>query len=102
MVNKKATAAKPPLLIDTTETEPGIEWLNSLQETEVRDRGLMDVFRRMQAEGVIDAFEKQAAVLIMPVEARRQLNELADTLWTKINIEFYSEPADAFFKALAE
>ena len=48
------------------------------------------------------AIEKQAAVLLMPVAARRQLNELPDEFWTKINIEFYSEPADAFFKALAE
>jgi ATP-dependent Lon protease len=48
------------------------------------------------------AIEKQAAVLLMPVAARRQLNELPDALWTKINIEFYSEPADAFFKALVE
>ena len=48
------------------------------------------------------AIDKQAAVLLMPVAARRQLNELPDELWTKINIEFYSEPADAFFKALAE
>jgi predicted ATP-dependent Lon-type protease len=48
------------------------------------------------------AIEKQAAVLLMPVAARRQLNELPDELWTKINIEFYSEPQDAFFKALAE
>lgn len=48
------------------------------------------------------AIEKQAAVLLMPVAARRQLNEMPDELWTKINIEFYSEPSDAFFKALAE
>lgn len=48
------------------------------------------------------AIEKQATVLLMPVAARRQLNELPDELWTKINIEFYSEPQDAFFKALAE
>lgn len=48
------------------------------------------------------AIEKQASVLLMPVAARRQLNELPDEFWTKINIEFYSEPADAFFKALAE
>ena len=48
------------------------------------------------------AIDKQAAVLLMPVAARRQLNELPDELWTKINIEFYSEPCDAFFKALAE
>jgi ATP-dependent Lon protease len=48
------------------------------------------------------AIEKQATVLLMPVSARRQLNDLPDALWTKINIEYYSEPADAFFKALAE
>jgi ATP-dependent Lon protease len=48
------------------------------------------------------AIEKQAAVLLMPVSARRQLNELPDALWTRINIEFYSETSDAFFKALAE
>jgi ATP-dependent Lon protease len=38
----------------------------------------------------------------MAVAVRRQLNDLPDELWTKINIEFYSEPADAFFKSLAE
>jgi len=48
------------------------------------------------------AIEKQAAVLLMPVSARRQLNDLPDALWTKINLEFYGEPAEAFFKALAE
>ena len=41
-------------------------------------------------------------LLPLPEAARRQLNELPDELWTKFNIEFYSEPADAFFKALAE
>jgi len=48
------------------------------------------------------AVEKQASVLLVPVAARRQLNELPDEIWTKINIEFYSEPADAFFKSLTE
>lgn len=48
------------------------------------------------------AIEKQAAVLLMPAAARRQLNELPDELWTEINIEFYGEPSDAFFKALVE
>ena len=48
------------------------------------------------------AIEKQAASLLLPVSARKQLNELPDDLWTKINIEFYSEPADAFFKALMD
>ena len=48
------------------------------------------------------AIEKQASVLLMPVAARRQLHDLPDEMWTKINIEFYSEPSDAFFKALTE
>ena len=48
------------------------------------------------------AVEKQATTLLMPVSARRQLNDLPDELWTKISIEFYSDPADAFFKAIVE
>lgn len=48
------------------------------------------------------AVEKQAATLLMPVSARRQLNELPDDLWTKINIEFYGEAPDAFFKAVLD
>jgi len=48
------------------------------------------------------AIEKQATTLLMPVAVRRQLNDLPDELWTKISIEFYSDPSDAFFKAIAE
>lgn len=48
------------------------------------------------------AIEKQATTLLMPVSARRQLNDLPDELWTKISIEFYSDPADGFFKAIVE
>ena len=48
------------------------------------------------------AIEKQAQTLLMPVAARRQLNDLPDELWTKISIEFYKDPADAVFKALVE
>jgi ATP-dependent Lon protease len=46
--------------------------------------------------------EKQATTLLMPVSARRQLNDLPDDLWTKINIEFYKDAADAFFKAILD
>lgn len=46
------------------------------------------------------AVEKQAATLLLPVAARRQLNDLPDELWTKISIEFYRDSADAAFKAL--
>jgi ATP-dependent Lon protease len=48
------------------------------------------------------AIEKQAQTLLMPVSARRQLNDLPDELWTQISIEFYKDPADAVFKALLE
>jgi ATP-dependent Lon protease len=48
------------------------------------------------------AVDKQAQTLLMPVAARRQLNELPDDLWTKLNIEFYKDSADAVFKALVE
>jgi ATP-dependent Lon protease len=46
--------------------------------------------------------EKQATTLLMPVSARRQLNDLPDDLWTKINIEFYKDAPDAFFKAILD
>ena len=48
------------------------------------------------------AVDKQAATLLMPVAARRALNDLPDDLWTRINIEFYSDPADGVFKALLD
>ena len=48
------------------------------------------------------AIDKQAQTLLLPVSARRQLNDLPDDLWTKISIEFYKDPADAVFKSLVE
>ena len=48
------------------------------------------------------AVEKQARTLLLPVSARRQLNELTDDLWTKIGIEFYRDANDAVFKALVD
>jgi hypothetical protein len=45
------------------------------------------------------AIERQAHTLLMPVSARRQLNDLPDEL---ISIEFYKDTADAVFKALVE
>jgi ATP-dependent Lon protease len=48
------------------------------------------------------AVDKQAQTLLMPVSARRQLNELPDELWTKLSIEFYKDATDAVFKALTE
>jgi ATP-dependent Lon protease len=48
------------------------------------------------------AAEKKAQTLLMPVAARRQLNDLPDEIWTKINIEFYLDTADAVFKSLVD
>ena len=48
------------------------------------------------------AIDKQAQTLLMPIAARRQLNDLPDELWTRISIEFYKDAADAVFKALVE
>ena len=48
------------------------------------------------------AVDKKASTVLMPVSARRALNELPDEYWTKTNVEFYSEPADGVFKALLE
>ncbi|QCO04919.1 BREX system Lon protease-like protein BrxL (plasmid) [Azospirillum argentinense] len=48
------------------------------------------------------AIDKQAQTLLMPVSARRQLNDLPDELWTRISIEFYKDAADAVFKALVD
>lgn len=48
------------------------------------------------------AVDKQAQTLLMPVAARRQLNDLPDEMWTRISIEFYKDSADAVFKALVE
>lgn len=48
------------------------------------------------------AVEKGASTILTPVAARRQLNELPDDIWTKVNIEFYRDPADAIFKALED
>ena len=48
------------------------------------------------------AIDKKAETLLMPISARRQLNDLPDDLWTRINIEFYKDGPDAVFKALDE
>ena len=48
------------------------------------------------------AVEKQAQTLLLPVAARRALNDLPDDVWIKISIEFYRDGADAAFKALED
>jgi len=39
---------------------------------------------------------------LMPIAARKQLNDLPDEYWTKIQIEFYKDATDAVFKALTD
>ena len=46
------------------------------------------------------AVDKQATVLLLPVGARRELMNLPDDLWTKVNIEFYRDAEDGVFKVL--
>ncbi len=46
------------------------------------------------------AVDKQATVLLMPVGTRRELMNLPDDLWTKVNIEFYRDAEDGVFKVL--
>lgn len=46
------------------------------------------------------AVDKGASVLLVPVTARKELMNLPDDIWTKLNIEFYSEAADGVFKLL--
>ena len=48
------------------------------------------------------AVDRQAVTLLMPVAARRALNDLPDELWTKLSIKFYGEPVDGVFKALLD
>ena len=55
------------------------------------------------AVGVVEAaVEKQAAIVLMPVSARRALLELSDDMATRVNVQFYSDTSDALLKALQE
>ena len=48
------------------------------------------------------AVEKGAATLLMPISSRKQLFNLSDEMATKVSIEFYADPADAFLKAVLD
>jgi ATP-dependent Lon protease len=48
------------------------------------------------------AVEKGATTLLMPISSRKQLFDLPDELATKVSIDFYSDPKDAFLKGLVE
>ena len=38
----------------------------------------------------------------MPVNARRQINDLPNDLWTEISVEFYKDAKDAVFKVFED
>ena len=48
------------------------------------------------------AVEKGASTLLVPISARRQLNELSDEMVMKLTILYYSDAREAFIKALGE
>jgi len=48
------------------------------------------------------AVEKGATTLLIPLNARRQLNDLSDDMITKINIQYYTDLQDCLIKALSE
>ena len=48
------------------------------------------------------AVEKGATTLLIPLNARKQLNELSDDMITKINIQYYTDLKECLLKALVE
>jgi ATP-dependent Lon protease len=48
------------------------------------------------------AVEKGAAVLLIPISARKQLNELSDEMAMKLSILYYADPREALLKALGD
>lgn len=48
------------------------------------------------------AVEKGASTLLIPLNARKQLNELSDEMITKINIQYYTYLKDFLVKALLD
>ena len=48
------------------------------------------------------AVEKGASTLLIPLNARKQLNDLSDDMITKINIQYYTDLRDCLLKALQD
>ena len=48
------------------------------------------------------AVEKGVATLLIPISARKQLNELSDDMAMKLSILYYADAREALLKALAE
>jgi len=48
------------------------------------------------------AVEKGASTILMPISARRQLNDLSDDMATRISILYYADAREGLLKALAD
>jgi len=48
------------------------------------------------------AIEKGATTLLLPISARKQLNDLSDEMATKISVLFYADAREALLKALGD
>jgi ATP-dependent Lon protease len=48
------------------------------------------------------AVEKGASTLLIPLNARKQLNDLSDDMITKINIQYYTDLRDCLVKCIQD
>jgi ATP-dependent Lon protease len=48
------------------------------------------------------AVEKGAAAILMPISARRPLNDLSDDMATKLSILYYGDAREALVKGLGD
>ena len=48
------------------------------------------------------AIENGATQLLVPISARRQLNDLSDDIATKLSILYYADAREALLKALGD
>jgi len=62
--------------------------------------GLDSVYNAVNVAEI--AIEKGATTLLIPISARRQLNELSDDMAVKISILFYADAREALIKALGD
>ncbi len=63
-------------------------------------RGLDPVYNAVNVAEL--AIEKGATTLLIPISARRQLNELSDEMAVRISILFYADAREALIKALSD
>ncbi|NTV62849.1 MAG: BREX system Lon protease-like protein BrxL [Oscillochloris sp.] len=62
--------------------------------------GLDPVFNAVNVAEL--AVEKGASVLLIPISARRQLNDLSDEMVMRLSILYYADPREALLKALGD